>query len=79
MPYRSKHVHHRSAMDNVVDEQNQIIINELKATIIALRVRLEEADFEKKKVEQKVNLIAADEIQQLKNTASVLRNELEKF
>ena len=34
------------------DEQNQIIINDLKATIIALRGRLEDADFEKKKVEQ---------------------------
>ena len=35
-------------MENVVDEQNQIIINDLKATIIALRGRLEDADFEKR-------------------------------
>ena len=66
-------------MENVVDEQNQIIINDLKATIIALRGRLEDADFEKKKVEQEAIFKAADEIQQLKNTASTLRSELEKI
>ena len=61
------------------DEQSQIIIGDLQATILALRDRLEDVAFETRKVEQLATLNSADEIQQLKNTASSLRDELEKF
>ena len=61
------------------DDQSQIIIGDLQATIVALRDRLENSAFEAKRAEQKATLGAADEIQQLKNTASSLRGELEKF
>ena len=61
------------------DEQSQVIIGDLQATILALRVCLEDAAFETKRVEQRTKLLSADEIQQLKNTASSLRGELEKF
>ena len=61
------------------DDQSQIIIGDLQATIVALRDRLEDSAFEAKRAEQKATLSAADEIQQLKNTASSLRGELESF
>ena len=61
------------------DEQSQVIIGDLQATILALRDRLETATFEIKRAEQRATLNSADEIQQLKNTASSLRGELEKF
>ena len=61
------------------DEQNKAIICDLQATILALRNRLEDATFETEKIEQRAKLNSADEIQQLKNTASSLRGELEKF
>ena len=60
------------------DEQCQVIIGDLQATILTLRDRLEDAAFETKRAEQRVALNSADEIQQLKNTASSLRSELEK-
>ena len=66
-------------MDENQDDKSQIIIGDLQATILALRDRLEDAAFETKKAEQRAILDAADEIQQLKNTASSLRGELEKF
>ena len=61
------------------DEQSQVIIGDLQATILALRDRLEDAAFQTQRAEQTVTLNSADEIQQLKNTASSLRGELEKF
>ena len=61
------------------DNQSQSIIGDLQATILALRDRLDDAAFQAKRLEQKATLNAADEIQQLKNTASSLRGELEKF
>ena len=61
------------------DEQSQVIIGDLQATILALRDCLEKATFETKRAEQRATLNSADEIQQLKNTASSLRGELEKF
>ena len=66
-------------MDENHDDQSQIIIGDLQATILVLRDRLEDAAFEAKKAEQQATLNSADEIQQLKNTASSLRSELEKF
>ena len=66
-------------MDEDHGYQDQIIISDLQATILALRDRLEDAAFETKKAEQRAILNSADEIQQLKNTASSLRSELEKF
>ena len=58
-------------------DQHQLIIGDLQATILALRERLEESAYEAKRAEQSATLSAADEIQQLKNTASSLRSELE--
>ena len=66
-------------MDENQDDQSQTIISDLQTTILALRNRLEDAAFETKKAEQRATLNSADEIQQLKNTASSLRSELEKF
>ena len=66
-------------MDKNRDDQSQIIIGDLQATILALRDRLEDAAFETKKAVQREIQKSADEIQQLKNTASSLRGELEKF
>ena len=66
-------------MDADHDNRCQSIISDLQATILALRDRLEDAAFETKKAEQRATLNSADEIQQLKNTASSLRGELEKF
>ena len=61
------------------DENSLVIISDLQATILALRDCLEEAAFETKRAEQREKVNVADEIQQLKNTASSLRGELEKF
>ena len=61
------------------NDASQLAIGDLQATIVALRDRLEESAFETQKAEQKVTLLAADEIQQLKNTASSLRGELESL
>ncbi|MDC0644790.1 hypothetical protein OAP53_00795 [Alphaproteobacteria bacterium] len=66
-------------MDADHDDQSQVIIGDLQATILALRDRLENAAFEMKKAEQRATLNSADEIQQLKNTASSLRGELESL
>ena len=66
-------------MDENRNDQSQIIIGDLQATILALRERLEYAAFEIKKAEQRATFNSADEIQQLKNTASSLRGKLEKF
>ena len=59
--------------------QSQSIIGDLQATILALRDRLDDAAFQAKWLEQKATLNASDEIQQLKNTASSLRGELESL
>ena len=61
------------------DDHSKTIIGDLQATIFALRDRLEDAAFEARRVEQRATLNAADEIQQLKNTASSLRGELESL
>ena len=66
-------------MDADHDDQSQVIIGDLQATILALRDRLEDAAFETKKAEQRATLNSADEIRQLKNTASSLRGELESL
>jgi chromosome segregation ATPase len=64
---------------NKSNDRHQLIINDLQATILALRERLEESAYEVKRAEQSAILSAADEIQQLKNTASSLRSELESL
>ena len=66
-------------MDKNRDDQSQIIIGDLQATILALRDRLEDAAFETKKAEQRATRNSADEIQQLKKTASRLRGEIENI
>ena len=43
-------------MDENHDDQSQIIIGDLQATILALRDRLEDAAFETKKAEQRATL-----------------------
>ena len=51
----------------------------LRETILALREQLELLSFEKDAAVQKAVQRSADEIQQLKNTAVSLRNEIDKL
>ena len=61
-------------MKSETANQNQTEIVHLRATIVVLREQLEALSFEKDKAVQKSVMKSSDEIQQLKDTSSSLRN-----
>ena len=66
-------------METGIVNQSQTEIAHLKATIVALREKLETLSFDKDKAVQRAVLLSSDEIQQLKDMASSLRSELENL
>ena len=67
----------RVKLDKTNKSQSEVM--DLRATIVALRERLETLSFDKDKAVQRAVLLSSDEIQQLKDMASSLRNELENL